>query len=220
MEIVKNIAEKILKKVIMMSADTSNKIWNSTETRALKLLGGGHGPEVAATATGVSVSRISQLLSDPEFAAEVSELRFQNLQKHNERDDKYDSMESKLLVTLEDVLPLMMRPMEILKAIQVINAAKRRGQSAPDTVTHQNTVVNLTMPTLIMQQFTTNINNQVIQAGDQTLETIQSGSMLAAAKAKFAALASARSSPVLENGVIQNESHAQGTIGIKAITAG
>lgn len=191
-----------------MSIDISNKVWNSTEQRALKLLGGGYGPEVAATATGVTVSRISQLLSEPEFAAAVSELRFQNLQKHNERDDTYDTMETKLLAQLEDVLPLMMRPMEILKAIQVINAAKRRGQSAPDTVTQQNTVVNLTMPTLIMQKFTTNINNQVIQAGEQTLETIQSSSMLTAAK----------------NRAVEREKdiiyESQGTGGIKAITAG
>lgn len=191
-----------------MSIDISNKVWNSTEQRALKLLGGGYGPEVAATATGVTVSRISQLLSEPEFAAAVSELRFQNLNRHNERDDTYDTMETKLLAQLEDVLPLMMRPMEILKAIQVINAAKRRGQSAPDTVTQQNTVVNLTMPTLIMQKFTTNINNQVIQAGEQTLETIQSSSMLTAAK----------------NRAVEREKdiiyESQGTGGIKAITAG
>lgn len=191
-----------------MSIDISNKVWNSTEQRALKLLGGGYGPEVAATATGVTVSRISQLLSEPEFAAAVSELRFQNLNRHNERDDTYDTMETKLLAQLEDVLPLMMRPMEILKAIQVINAAKRRGQSAPDTVTQQNTVVNLTMPVLIMQKFTTNINNQVIQAGEQTLETIQSSSMLTAAK----------------NRAVEREKdityESQGTGGIKAIAAG
>ena len=170
----------------MSSAITTNKVWNTTEQKALKLLGGGYGPEVAATATGVSVSRISQLLSEPEFAAEVSELRFQNLQKHNDRDDKYDTMESALLAQLEDILPLIMRPMELLKAIQVINAAKRRGHSAPESVTQQQTVVTLTMPTLIMQQFTTNIDNQVIQAGQQTLETIQSSSMLTAAKARAA----------------------------------
>ncbi len=169
-----------------MNAITDNVqvVRGATEERALKLLGSGCGPEVVATAVGVSVSRISQLLSEPEFAAAVSELRFQNLQKHNEMDDKYDTMEKKLLVQLEDVLPLMMRPMEILKAIQVINAAKRRGQSAPESITHQNTVVNLVMPTALIQKFTTNINNQVINAGNQTLETMQSSQMLVRSKEK------------------------------------
>ena len=162
-----------------------NKVWNSTESRALKLLGSGSGPAITAMAVGVSESRISQLLSDPQFAAEVSELRFRNLQKHNELDDKYDSMESRLLAQLEDLLPLMMRPMEILKAIAVINGAKRRGQSSPEsTAGVGNQVVTLTMPTLIMQNFTTNINNQVIKAGNQTLETMQSSSLLAAAKTR------------------------------------
>jgi hypothetical protein len=168
-----------------MSAITNTQVVRgATEERALKLLGSGCGPEVVATAVGVSVSRISQLLSEPEFAAAVSELRFQNLQKHNEMDSKYDTMEQKLLDQLQDVLPLMMRPMEILKAIQVINAAKRRGQSAPESITHQNTVVNLVMPTQIVQRFATNINNQVINAGNQTLETMQSSQMLVTAKAR------------------------------------
>jgi acetylornithine/succinyldiaminopimelate/putrescine aminotransferase len=169
--------------------NTSNKVWNSTEERALKLLGSGCGPEVVATAVGVTVSRISQLLSEPEFAAAVSDLRFQSLQKHNEMDNKYDSMEEKLLRQLDDLLPLMMRPMEILKAIQVINAAKRRGQSAPESITHQNTVVNLVMPTQIIQKFTTNINNQVTNAGSQTLETMQSSTLLNAAKKRAEQLA-------------------------------
>lgn len=160
-------------------------VTTSTESRALSLLGSGLGPEVVASALGISVSRISQLLSQEEFAAEVATLRFQNLSKHNERDSRYDQMEDDLLERLRDCMPLMVRPMEILKAIQVINAAKRRGSSAPEQITHQNNVVNLVMPTQIIQKFTTNINNQVIQAGHQNLNTMQSGSLLDLAKIKL-----------------------------------
>lgn len=150
---------------------------SSTEEKALNLLGLGYGPEVVATAVGVSTSRISQLLSDENFAADVAELRFTNLKKHNELDSKYDSMEDELVDKLKDLIPLMMRPLEVLKAISVINAAKRRGQSAPEQITHQNQVINLIMPIKIVQKFTTNINNQVIQAGTQELLTVQSGHM-------------------------------------------
>ena len=163
-----------------MSSTTS-----STESRALSLLGQGLGPEVVAAAVGVTTSRISQLLSDPKFAAEVAELRYENLAKHNTRDNAYDSLEDTLLERLKDLLPLMMRPMEILKAIQVINAAKRRGTSAPESITNQQTVVQLVMPTQIIQSFTTNINNQVVKAGEQDLITVQSSNMtklLAASK--------------------------------------
>lgn len=149
----------------------------STEDRALTLLGQGLGPEVVAAAVGVSTSRISQLLSTAEFAGRVAELRYENLAKHNSRDNAYDAMEDSLLEKLKDCMPYMMRPMEILKAISVINAAKRRGSSAPESITSQQTVVQLIMPTQIMQSFTTNINNQVIKAGQQDLVTVQSSNM-------------------------------------------
>lgn len=149
----------------------------TTEDRALALLGQGLGPEAVAAAVGVTVSRISQLLSQTEFAARVTELRYENLAKHNTRDNAYDSLEDTLVEKLKENLPFMMRPMEILKAISVVNAAKRRGSSAPESITSQQTVVQLVMPTQILQSFTTNINNQVIKAGSQDLVTVQSASM-------------------------------------------
>lgn len=150
----------------------------SVSSRALTLLGQGIPASVVAATCGVSESRISQLVSDPVFAAQVAELRFSSLQKHNERDSKYDTMEDALIDKLRDLLPLMMRPMEVLKAIQVINAAKRRGASSPDQVVQQQTFINLSIPTTLIQKFQINSNNHVTQAGEQTLLTLQSGSLL------------------------------------------
>ncbi len=155
----------------------ANTTTTTTESRALTLLSQGLSPEVVAAAVGVSPSRISQLLSDPEFAASVAEGRYAALAKHNTRDNSYDYLEDQLIEKLKDCLPFMMRPMEILKSIQVINQAKRRGSSAPEQITAQQTVVQLLMPTQIINHFTTNINNQVVKAGEQDLITIQSGSM-------------------------------------------
>jgi hypothetical protein len=149
----------------------------STESRALSLLGQGIGPEMVASAVGVSVSRISQLLSDSGFSAKVAELRYENLAKHNIRDSAYDALEDSLVEKMKDCIAYMVRPIEILKAIQIINAAKRRGSSAPEALLAQKEVVSLVMPVQIIQQFTTNINNQVIQAGKQELITVQSGNM-------------------------------------------
>jgi len=150
----------------------------TTEDRALALLGSGVNAEAVATALGVSPSRISQLLSDENFAARVTELRFNNLQQHNKRDNAYDTLEDKLLSKLERALPLMMRPAEILKALQVVNGAKRRGQSAPEQITNQQTIVNIVLPSQVVNKFTTNSNNQVIKAGHQDLVTMPSGSLL------------------------------------------
>ena len=158
----------------------------AAESRALHLLGQGIIPEQAAAASGLSASRISQLLSQESFAAAVAEARFTSLSKHNDRDAAYDNLEDELLVRMKDCLPLMVRPQEILRAIQTINAAKRRGSSAPNAITEQHTVINLILPTQILTQFQLNPQNQVveIQSGaedtltNQSLLTIQSGSLL------------------------------------------
>lgn len=149
----------------------------STETRALALLGQGIEPGIVANSLGVDPSRISQLLSDENFAAQVAELRFENLAKHSMRDNKYDNMEDKLLEMLEDCLPMMHRPMEILKAITVINAAKRRGSSTPESVINKQQVISLVVPVQIINKFQANMQGQVIKAGEQELITIQSGSL-------------------------------------------
>lgn len=164
-----------------VSGGKSGRNGNGIEERALELLGSGIGPEIVASALGVTPARISQLLSDTEFSELVSQKRFENLSKHNVRDSRYDELEDTLITKLDETLPMMHRPMEILKAISVINAAKRRGASAPEAITHQNQVVNITMPVQILQQFTeftTNINNQVTKAGERDLLTIQSGVLL------------------------------------------
>ena len=152
------------------------------EDRAATLLGSGLPPATVAASLGCSESYLSQLLSTDTFAARVASLRFEALAKHNERDASYDQMEDDLLHRLKDCLPLMHKPMEILKAIQVINAAKRRGTSTPEAILEKQAIVSLVMPVQIIQRFTTNIQNQVIKAGSQELLTIQSGTLAAQMK--------------------------------------
>lgn len=150
----------------------------STEDRALILLGQGISPEIVAAAVGVTVSRISQLVSNPEFAAAVSQKRYENLSKHNERDNRYDAIEDTLLDRVEQLIPMMYNPMHVMKSLTAINNAKRRGAAIPESAIGQKEVVSLTMPTVVLQQFNTqfvtNINNQVIKAGNQELVTVQS----------------------------------------------
>jgi hypothetical protein len=117
-------------------------------------------------------------MSEKHFADKVSALRYNALQKHNTRDNKYDSVEDLLLEKLERSLPLMIRPDTIMKAIQVVNGAKRRGTSAPTTINNTQNVVQLVLPSVITQKFATDINNQVIKAGDQSLLTMPSSQLL------------------------------------------
>jgi len=162
-----------------MTENTSLQIQNlsSTESRALELLGAGVGPEQTASALGLSVSRISQLLSDENFSTLVAEKRFNNLLSHNKRDNKADQLEDVLLDKLENIIPHLYKPFELIRAYQTINSAKRRGQSAPESLAQQHTIIQLTIPVQIVQHFQTNAKNQVIKAGQQDLLTIQSGKM-------------------------------------------
>lgn len=149
----------------------------SAESRSLKLLGDGINPEQVAAATGLSASRISQLLSDPEFAEQVATLRYQNLVKHNERDLKYDELEDLFLQKLKDLAPFVMRPMEASRILQQLNSAKRRGASAPDSITQKQEVIQLTLPVQIINQFKMNSQGQVVEAGHQQLITVQSNTL-------------------------------------------
>lgn len=152
-----------------MSTDTHNK--------ALSLLGAGIPQEAVASALGVTPSYISQLLSDESFAEQVTKIKFETLSNHTARDSAYDNLEDTLLEKLKSAAPLLMRPRDILVAIKVINGAKRRGLDSTENLVNQQAVVNLIMPTQIVQKFTTNINNQVIKTGDTDLITISSGNM-------------------------------------------
>ena len=160
-----------------LPSNTSDIRLDGNKEKILKLLGEGHGPEVVSNAVGVSIGYVSQLLSDPIFAQRVAELRVLKLAKHSERDSMYDDMETVLAKKFHDLIPFMMDPMKILKSLREINALKRRGSSSQDAITNQQTVVQLNMPTTIINTFVTNVNNQVIKAGGQDFLTVQSGSL-------------------------------------------
>ena len=150
----------------------------ATEERALKLLGTGVSAEQVAAALGVTPARISQLLSDESFASQVADLKYSNLLSHSERDNKLDTLEDSLIQKIEMLTPLIMRPMEAIKALQIVNGAKRRGSQGLSAASPVTQVVQIAMPTQIVHKFVTNIQNQVIQTGEQQLLTIQSGTLL------------------------------------------
>ena len=165
--------------------------YTGLQLKGLELLGTGISPVVVATTLGITESAVSQWLSDQDFATQVTSRRFAGMQKHVARDAKWDDLEDKLLDRLQDLLPFMHKPFEIIRALQLANGAKRRGPSAPENTHIANTVVNLSIPVQIVQRFTKNADNQVIEMEaseapsapskpqTQALITIDSGSLLA-----------------------------------------
>lgn len=161
-----------------VSLDTTNvKVYEGNAGRALEMLGNGLPPNVVASALGISDSYISQLLGEESFSMQVTAKRYTTLQAATSRDRGYDDIEDALIAKMKELLPLMYKPMEVLRAITVINAAKRRGADAPDnTVIHQ-TVVQLTLPQAITAKFVTNVNNQVVEVDSKALITIEASQL-------------------------------------------
>lgn len=160
-----------------LAEQTSSRVRTGIEARALELLGQNIPAAQVAMALGVTESLISQYMADPTFLGEVAELRFKTLAKHNTRDLAYDEMEDALLSQLKSYLPFVVDPMKIARLIQVINGAKRRGSTAPESLIAKSEVISLTLPIQIVNQFQVNSANQVVKAGEQDLVTVQSGRM-------------------------------------------
>lgn len=155
---------------------------NATQERIMSLLGSGYPAPVVASSAGVTESYVSQLMSLDWFSAQVQELKFLNLKKHTELDDAYDDLEDKLLKKLDKLVPLIVRPMDVARVLQTVNAAKRRGAGSSEVGHITQNIVNLTLPPALMQRFVKNANNQIVEVQDGTgqqnsLVTTSSGSL-------------------------------------------
>lgn len=152
--------------------------------KAIEFLGQGYSPEFVAQTVGVTPARISQMLAEEEFRSAVRNRRIANLQKQTSLDTKYEDIEEKLQTKLEKSLPLLSRPRDILDAIRTINGTKRRGQSPTETMAEAK-VVQISMPTKILQQFisvekdsTNRIIGASINGEEQGLITVQSTELI------------------------------------------
>lgn len=145
-----------------------------------ELLGTGLSPEVVASAVGCEASYVSQLLSDEGFANEVSTLRTIALTSHSRRDASIDSIEDKLLLELDEMVAskAFYKPRDVLHAVQVVNAMKRRGHVAQHTGGVVNNIVHISLPPSAVRRFTTNRVNEVIDIDGQTVVTMPSHQLL------------------------------------------
>lgn len=150
--------------------------------RIIALLGNGVSPAIAASAVGCTEGYISQLMSDEDVAARVSALRFDNLQAASDRDKKADRIEDSLLDSLQKVLPMMMRPAEIVRSLAVVNALKRRASSAPDTMHIHNQVINLMLPQHTALRVTMSASREIVEVEGRTLVTMPASQLLKESK--------------------------------------
>lgn len=140
---------------------------NEKQRRSLELLGQGISPVMVASTLGVSESLISQYISDPRFSEEVTKIKLKTLQAQTDIDHKYMAAELKLVDKLLKVIPLMTKPMEILKGLQTVNATKRRGMADVATAGAVTNIVNINLPQVMASRFITGANNQIVEIQDE-----------------------------------------------------
>lgn len=136
------------------------------QTKALSLLGQGISPVMVASTLGVTESLISQYISEPRFSEEVTKLKLAGLQAQTDVDNKYLKAETMLVDKLIKTIPLISKPMDILRGIQVINATKRRGMADGAPVTHHTNIVQINLPAAMAAKFITNTAKQIVEIHD------------------------------------------------------
>lgn len=139
----------------------------ASQKKALSLLGQGISSVMVASTLGVSESLISQFLAEPRFAEEVTQMKLRTLQKQTNIDNKYMESEEKLVDKLLKVIPMMTKPMDILRGLQVVNATKRRGMAEVATSGGVTQIVQINLPAAMAARFITNGQNQIVEIEDE-----------------------------------------------------
>lgn len=185
--------------------------------RALSYLVAGCSQEQTARALGCEPSVISYFMSaDDSFAQQVADAELLRRHKYNKIDDRWDSIEAKALEKLEEMSEYITQPGALLKLATQANAAKRRGSTAPvgTNITNQQ-IVQLQLPAVMLQAMKMNQQSQIVQAGQQELVTIQSGSLKALAE-KFRETES--EAPNVSNATVKQIPHASPAVTLNGVT--
>jgi hypothetical protein len=157
--------------------------FTQNEERAIAMLGSGIPASQVALALGLTESAVSQWFSQDSFANAVQDLKFQNLSRNTKIDDTYLDLEEQLQAKLQKVLPLMTKPRDVVMALSAINSTKRRGAQIQDPNSGKSAqIVNLSLPSVIVNQYISNSNNQIVEVRDdvgrsQSLITAASSSL-------------------------------------------
>lgn len=138
-----------------------------------------------ANIVGCDPSYISQLMSDPEFSDQVIGLRMLNGEKHIQLDSRADELEGKLLEKLERMVPMMMRPGEVVNAYKVLNNARRRlTQDNAPTSQGLGTLVSIKLPAAAQLAFKLSQKGEVIEIDGQPMVTMPSAELLTLAESR------------------------------------
>lgn len=138
--------------------------------RIQTMMSSGLEPAVIARAVGCEPSYISQLMEDEGFREAVQAARIVNLTDATERDKRLSRLEDSAIERLEATIPMVMKPMDAAKILQIVNNTKRRGaELSGGNATSGAPVVQLMLPEAARVQFTFNSSNQIIDVEGRSM---------------------------------------------------
>lgn len=131
----------------------------------------------AARIADVSIGYVSQLLSEPQFAAEVAQRKAITMQDASAREERANriygmnmDLEEKILENLKRQVNFM-KPHEQMKLLQIVSTKK--APPPPPVIPNQNnqnaTLVTIAVSQTANTQFVMNNNKEIVAVGDVAL---------------------------------------------------
>lgn len=150
----------------------------ATQIRVMNFLGTGIEPARIASVVGCSPSYISELMADKDFMDAVQAKRVEVLEGATNRDARLNGLEDALITKTEELVksPLsFLKPMEAVRALQIVNSLKRRGVAGDvDIANAPAAIVNLTLPAITVNTFVVDNYNKVVKIDNEDMITMPS----------------------------------------------
>jgi hypothetical protein len=134
-----------------------------------------------ATIVGCDPSYVSQVKAQREV--EIAEKRILSNLSGIRRDNRIDELEDKALEKLGDMLGMMFKPMEVLRAAQVLNGMTRRtqGMAGEREASTGETVVRITLPSHVHEAVVgikLNTSREVVEVNGRQMLNLPMGTLL------------------------------------------
>lgn len=163
-----------------LSSEKPLKTYTGIPGRILNMLCSGCSPEEAALAVGVDSSYVRHLKQEPDFIAQIKIKLTESTERAIAIDENYAAIEKTATDRLKTLINLVHSPKDLMQLAAFANSAKKKtsvngGTDSENAGTQK--VVKVLMPTVILNNFVVNPNNEIVQVGERTLETLNSASI-------------------------------------------
>lgn len=156
---------------------------------AMSLLAQNVAPSQVASSIGVSESYISQLMAEEDFAAELGKLKVQSTEADRNFDNDLDGAEAQLLSNIVKRAEFL-NIQQSLVAFRILNQAQRRQDRKRQVVEQTGTVVNITLPTVVVPHYVLNGQSEIVEVEGKTMISATATQIDQTARSRNAALPS------------------------------